>query len=76
LIDAVKDLYFYMVTRQMLPANFVAAYAANEGDVNQLQKCLQAAEDLGKQMTQLAEKQFTYPEEFKATHIAYGTHTR
>ena len=76
LIDAVKDLYFYMVTRQMLPANFVAAYAANEGDVNQLQKCLQAAEDLGKQMTQLAEKKFTYPEEFKATHIAYGTHTR
>ncbi len=75
LIDAVKDLYFYMVTRQMLPANFVAAYAANEGDVNQLQKCLQAAEDLGKQMAKLAEKKFTYPEEFKATHIAYGTHT-
>jgi multimeric flavodoxin WrbA len=75
LIDAVKDLYFYMVTRQMLPANFVAAYAGKEGDVNQLQKCLQAAEDLGKQMAQLAEKKFTYPEEFKATHIAYGTHT-
>ena len=76
LIDAVKDLYFFMVTRQLLPANFVAAYAAGEGEVNKLPKCLQAAEDLGKQMVKLAEKKFTYPEEFKATHFAYGTHTR
>jgi multimeric flavodoxin WrbA len=75
LIDAVKDLYFYMVTRQMLPANFVAAYAGGEGEVNKLQKCMKAAEDLGKQMVKIAEKRFTYPEEFKATHIAYGTHT-
>ena len=75
LVDAVKDLYFYMVTRQMLPASFVAAYAGAEGDVNKLPKCMQAAEDLGKQMVQIAEKKFTYPEEFKATHIAYGTHT-
>ena len=76
LIDAVKDLYFYMVTRQMLPANFVAAYAAIEGDVKKLEKCMKAAEDLGAQMVKIAEKKFTYPEEFKATHIAYGTHTR
>jgi multimeric flavodoxin WrbA len=75
LIDAVKDLYFYMVTRQMLPANFVAAYAGGEGDVNKLQKCMQAAEELGAQMVRIAEKKFKYPEEFKATHIAYGTHT-
>lgn len=75
LIDAVKDLYFYMVTRQMLPANFVAAYASGEGDVNRLQKCMKAAEDLGRQMVQIAEKKFTYPEEFKSTHFAYGTHT-
>jgi multimeric flavodoxin WrbA len=75
LIDAVKDFYFYMVTRQMLPANFIAAYAAHAGDVKKLQKCMSAAEDLGKQMVKIAEKKFTYPEEFKATHIAYGTHT-
>jgi len=75
LIDAVKDLYFYMVTRQMLPANFVAAYAGGEGDVSKLQKCMKAAEELGSQMVKIAEKKFTYPEEFKATHIAYGTHT-
>jgi multimeric flavodoxin WrbA len=75
LIDAVKDLYFYMVIRQMLPANFVAAYAAQAGDVKKLPKCMIAAEDLGKQMVKMAEKKFTYPAEFQATHIGYGTHT-
>ena len=75
LIDAVKDFYFYMAIRQMIPANFVAAYAAGAGDAKKLPKCMSAAEDLGKQMVKIAEKKFTYPEEFKATHFAYGTHT-
>jgi multimeric flavodoxin WrbA len=75
LIDAVKDLYFFMATHQMLPANYVAAYASAEGDVKKLSKCLSAAEDLGRQMVKIAEKKFVYPEEFKSTHIAYGTHT-
>jgi multimeric flavodoxin WrbA len=75
LIDAVKDLYFYMVTRQMIPASFIAAYAAGPGDVKKLEKCGIAAEKLGLQMVKIARKGFTYPEEVKATHIAYGTHT-
>jgi len=75
LIDAVKDLYFFMVTRQMLPASFVAAYSSNKGDVKRLEKCMKAATDLGMQMVKMAEKKFTYPEEFGASHIAYGTHT-
>jgi multimeric flavodoxin WrbA len=75
LVDAVKDLYFFMVTRQMLPASFIAAYASNKGDIKKLGKCQQAAEDLGRQMVRIAEKKFTYPEEFKANHFGYGTHT-
>jgi hypothetical protein len=75
LLDAVKDLYFFMVTRQMLPASFVAAYASNKGDVEKLEKCMRAASDLGMQMVKIAGKKFKYPEEFKASHIAYGTHT-
>jgi multimeric flavodoxin WrbA len=75
LVDAVKDLYFYMVTRQMLPARFVAAYGGNKGDVKKLEKCLKAAEDLGAQMVKIAEKKFRYPEEFKGSHFGYGTHT-
>jgi multimeric flavodoxin WrbA len=75
LVDAVKDLYFYMVTRQMLPASFIAAYGSNKGDVKKLEKCMKASEELGKQVVKIAEKKFTYPGNMKANYIAYGTHT-
>jgi len=75
LIDAVKDLYFYMIVRQMLPANFVAAYASGKGDVQKLEKCIKAAGELGKQVVRIAEKKFTYPEDVQANHIGFGTHT-
>jgi multimeric flavodoxin WrbA len=76
LIDAVKDLYFYIVTRQMLPANYVAAYALAKGEVKELEKCLIAAKDLGRQMVLLAAKNFKYPTEVRRAVFAYGTHTR
>lgn len=75
LVDAVKDLYFYIVIHQMIPANFVAAYGSNKGDVKRLQKCLKAAEELGIQAVKIAEKKFCYPEDIKAQHIGFGTHT-
>ncbi len=75
LVDAVKDLYFYIVLHQMIPANFVAAYASIKGDVKKLEKCMKTAEELGVQMVKIAEKKFTYPEEIKASHIGFGTHT-
>jgi multimeric flavodoxin WrbA len=76
LVDAVKDLYFYMVTRQMLPASFVAAYAGGKGQVKEMPKCMQASLDLGRQMVRLAAQKFEYPADIPGTHIAYGTHTR
>ena len=76
LADALKDLYFYMVTRQMLPASFVAAYASSKGDVKILSKCMKAAGELGEQMVKIAKKKFTYPAGTMANHIAFGTHTR
>jgi multimeric flavodoxin WrbA len=75
LIDAIKDLYFYIVVHRMLPANFVAAYGGPKGDVNKLEKGRQAARDLGRQMVQLVAKKFEYPAEFMGPAIAYGTHT-
>jgi multimeric flavodoxin WrbA len=75
LVDAVKDLYFYIVTHRMLPASFVAAYGGPKGDVNKLKKGKKAAYDLGRQMVQLVKKKFEYPPEFIMPHIAYGTHT-
>lgn len=75
LVDALKDLYFYFVTKRMIPANYVAAYGGAKGDVNKLEKGRQAARDLGRQMVQLAQQGFEYPPEFIAPPIAYGTHT-
>jgi multimeric flavodoxin WrbA len=74
LADTVKDLYFYMITRRMLPASFVAAYGGGKGDVKNLEKCMKAAKDLGKEMVQIVNKKFEYPT--GGTHIAYGTHTK
>jgi multimeric flavodoxin WrbA len=74
LVDALKDLYFYMVTRQMLPASFVAAYGSNKGDVKDYDKCMEAARALGRHMVQIIEKRFTYPDG-KANYMAFGTHT-
>ena len=76
LADAIKDLYFYMVTRQIIPANFVAAYGGRKGEVADMEKCMKAAGDLGRQMVKIAEMKFEYPVDFPPVHIAYGTHTR
>jgi multimeric flavodoxin WrbA len=76
LADTVKDLYFYMVTRQMLPAMFVAAYAGARGDVKHLPKCQAKAADLGRQVVAMAAQGFKYPADIEAPHFAYGTHTK
>jgi len=76
LADAVKDLYFYIVTRRMLPANYVAAYAGPAGDVKKLEKGMKAAHDLGRQMVRIAAKKFEYPPEFMGPSFAFGTHTK
>ncbi|MFC1949548.1 flavodoxin family protein [Chloroflexota bacterium] len=75
LVDALKDLYFYMVTRQILPANFVAAYPGAKGDARKLEKGMKAAFELGQQMVQIAARKFEYPSQFKRVSFAYGTHT-
>jgi len=74
LADTVKDLYFYMITRRMLPASFIAAYGGGKGDVKDLEKCMKATKELGKEMVKIVGKKFEYPS--GGTHIAYGTHTK
>ena len=73
LVDALKDMYFYMVTRQIVPANYVAAYP--KADMKQMEKCMKAASDLGRQMVILASQKFRYPPEIGRAGFAYGTHT-
>ena len=76
LVDALKDIYFFYVTRQMVPANFVAAYAVSPGEVQNLEKCMKATFDLGRQMVLIARKKFEYPQDIERPRIAFGTHTR
>lgn len=75
LIDAVKNLYFFIALRHMIPANFVAAYATGKGEIREREQGMKAARNLGRQMVQIAAKKFEYPAEFGASGIAYGTHT-
>jgi multimeric flavodoxin WrbA len=72
-LQAVKDLYFYIISMQMLPANFVGAYANAKGEAKKLEKCLIAAYGLGRQMVLLAAKKFEYPKEIESAKFGYGT---
>jgi len=75
LIDALKDYYFFFTVQQMLPANFVGAYALMKRDAKKLEKGLKAAFRLGKEMVQLVDKKFEFPSEFRRNYFAFGTHT-
>ena len=75
-IDPIKDLYFNMVVKKMLPANLVAVYASAKGEVRQMEQGMKAAYDLGREMVQIAAKGFEYPRGFGRNFHAFGTHTR
>jgi len=75
IIDPVKDLYFNMVIRKMLPANLVAVYANGKGEVRKMEQGMKAAYNLGREMVQIAAKGFEYPAGFRRNHYAFGTHT-
>ena len=76
IIDVLKELYFFMATRRMLPANYVAAYPVPPGGLKEMEKCLKAAYDMGRQMVKIAEQKFVYPKDIARSAPAYGTHTR
>src|SRR4030042_236970 len=75
-MDAVKDLGFYFVSRKMLYAGYISAYAGGEGDVKQLEKCMEATRNLGRGMVKLVKMNFKYPAELLGHSISYGTHTK
>ena len=75
IISPAKDIYFTMVMKKMVPANLVAVYGFNKGDVREMKQGMQAAHNLGREMVQIAAKKFEYPAEFTRSFFAYGTHT-
>ncbi len=75
MVDALKDFYFFFAVKQMLPASHVAIYSGAVDELKKLEKGMKAANDLGRQMVKLAEKNFEYPSEFPPRPFAFGTHT-
>jgi multimeric flavodoxin WrbA len=76
IIDVLKEYYFFMATRRMIPANYVAAYPVPRGGLQDMEKCLKAAYDQGRQMVKIAALKFAYPADIPKSAPAYGTHTR
>lgn len=73
LIDAIKDLYFYIAINHMVPADYVAAYASEKGVVRKDEQAMKEAWELGREIVQLVRKGFEFPSEFErglSTYVA------
>jgi multimeric flavodoxin WrbA len=76
LVDVLKDYSYYIIQCRMLPAFQVSAYAMGQEDLRKMEKCMEALNDLGRQMVALVKLGFKYPTEFVRGPAAFGTHTR
>ncbi len=65
LMEAIKDLYFYIAINHMVAADYVSAYAGERGTVKNDERAMKAAWELGREMVQLVNKGFQFPEEFQ-----------
>lgn len=72
LVDVVKELYFHIVTNHMLPGEYVAVYAQDNGDYKKRTDGIEACVNLGRQMACLAAMKFAYPAKFMRPALAYG----
>uniref|UniRef100_A0A7C2K2M0 Flavodoxin family protein n=1 Tax=candidate division WOR-3 bacterium TaxID=2052148 RepID=A0A7C2K2M0_UNCW3 len=75
LIDALKTIYFWIITHEMIPANFIAAYSLPNIELYNMEKCIESARNLGKQIVKILQSGFKYPEDISRVRIAFGTHT-
>jgi len=74
LMDAIKDLYFYLAANHMLAADYVGAYAGEKGAIKNNEQAMKMAWELGREMVQLVNKKFEFPEEFQRRRLsAYVT---
>ena len=70
LMDAIKDLYFYIAINHMLAADYVSTYASEKGGIGDNESAMKAAWELGRQMVQLVNKKFEFPEEFQRQRLS------
>lgn len=71
--DILKDIYFYYVSRQIIPANFIGSYGLEKGEVKNLENGRKAARDVGRQIVKIAAKGFEYPNDIRGSVFGYGT---
>jgi multimeric flavodoxin WrbA len=76
LVDAIKDFCLYFITRRMVTANYLAAYSTSVAELEKMEKCLQAAYNLGRVTAAVVKANFKYPLDLMGRAIAYGTHTK
>lgn len=73
--EVLKTLYFWIIINEMIPANFVAVYDVPSTDLHMMKKCVEAAQNLGRQVVKILRSGFKYPEDTPRIRIAFGTHT-
>jgi multimeric flavodoxin WrbA len=64
LMEAIKDWYFYIAISHMLAADYVTAYAGGRGEVRGNEHVMKTARELGRQIVQLVDTGFRFPEEY------------
>ncbi|MFC1977540.1 hypothetical protein ACFLWS_04670 [Chloroflexota bacterium] len=69
-MDAIKDLYFYIAVNHMLAADYVGAYATEKGEIRDNEPAMKTAWELGREMVQLVNKKFEFPEEFQRRRLS------
>ena len=73
LIDAIKDLYFYIAINHMVAADYVAGMAGERGAIREDERAMKSAWELGREMLQLGGKGFEFPGEFEGGLTSYVT---
>ncbi len=70
LMDAIKDLYFYIAINHMVAADYVGAYATEKGAIRDNEQAMKMSWELGREMVQLVNKKFEFPEEFQRLRLS------
>lgn len=76
LVDALKNYSYFLVQRRMLPANEIAAYVTNPGEIKNMVQCMSAFRRMGQQMAALIKMNLKYQELFKERHEPYGANRK
>jgi multimeric flavodoxin WrbA len=70
LMDAIKDWYFYIAINHMAAASYIGAYAGERGAIKEKEREMKMAWELGRQMVQLVDSGWRFPEEFTRRGLA------